>query len=132
MTVQIAGKYSFVSQENFEDYLKAENVGMITRTVLAKTTPDMIVEIDGDNFTITTVTNLKTIKISFTLGKEYDCDPGTNKVDKYITTLEGGDTLVTKKVEDTSSTSSTKFTSDQMIMTMTTNEVTATRTFKRA
>ena len=132
MTVQIAGKYTFVSQENFEDYLKAEDVGMIIRNVLASTKPDIVVEIDGDNFTITTVTSLKTIKMSFTLGKEYESDPGTNKIGKYITTFEGSDTLFTQNVEDTSATSSIKFSNDQMIMTMTTNGITATRTFKRA
>jgi hypothetical protein len=132
MTVQIAGKYSFVSQENFEDYLKAEDVGMIIRNVLASTKPDMIVEVDGNNFTITTITSLKTIKMSFTLGKEYQSDPGTNKVGKYITNWKGDDTLFTQNVENPSATSSIQFTNDQMIMTMTTNEITATRTFKRA
>ena len=52
---------------------------MIKRNVIASTKPDMIIEIDGDNYTVTTVTSLKTIKISFTLGKEYEADPGTDK-----------------------------------------------------
>ncbi|HAN74038.1 MAG TPA: hypothetical protein DCQ63_06915 [Planktothrix sp. UBA8402] len=132
MTVQIAGKYTFASQENFEEYLKAEDIGMLKRNVLASTKPDIVVEVDGDQFTITTITKLKTIKMSFTLGKEYEHDPGTDKVGKYITTFEGSDTLLTQNVENPSTTSSIKFTDDQMIMTMTTNETTATRTFKRA
>ena len=130
-SVQIAGKYTFVSQENFEEYLNAEDIGMIKRNVIAKTRPDMIVEIDGDNFTVTTITTLKTIKISFTLGKEYQCDPGTDKVNNYITTLEGGDTLMTKKLDDNFSTSSMKFTDDGLIITMTAQGITAIRTFKR-
>ena len=55
------------------------DVGMIKRNVIASTKPDMIIEIDGDNYTVTTITSLKTIKISFTLGKEYEADPGTDK-----------------------------------------------------
>lgn len=132
MTVQIAGKYTFVSQENFQDYLKVEDVGMIKRNVLASTKPDIIVEVDGDQFTITTITSLKTIKMIFTLGQEYEYDPGIDKMDTYITTLEGDNTLFTQRVDDPSATSSIQFTNDQMIMTMTTKGVTATRTFNRA
>lgn len=130
--VQIAGKYYFVSQENFEDYLKAEDVGMIKRSVMTKERPDIVVEIDGDSFTVTTYGKLKTIKISFTLGKEYQCDPGTDKVNKYITTLDGGATLMTKKLDDNFSTSSMTFTSDGLSITMQARGVTAIRTFKRA
>ncbi len=44
---------------------------------LAGAKPDITIEVDGDNFT---VTSLKTIK--FTLGEEYEADPGTGKVAK--------------------------------------------------
>lgn len=131
-TVQIAGRYSFVSQENFEDYLKAEDLGMIKRSVMKKERPDISVGIDGDNFTVTIHEKLKTIKISFTLGKEYQCDPGTGKVNQYITTLEGGATLMTKKLDDNFSTSSMKFTSDGLSITMQARGVTAIRSFKRS
>ena len=49
------------------------------RSIVAATKPDIIIEVDGDNLTITTVTALKTIKVSFTLGQEYEADPGTEK-----------------------------------------------------
>ena len=49
------------------------------RSIVAATKPDIIIEVDGDNLTITTVTALKTIKVSFTLGQEYEADPGTDK-----------------------------------------------------
>lgn len=132
MSPQIAGKYTFVSQENFEEYLKAEDLGMVKRRVLAQAKPDMVVEINGDNFTVTTITSLKTIKISFTLGRQYTCDPGIDRVSDYITNLEGDDTLVTRNVHDASSTSVMKFTDSQLLVTMTAMGITATRTFKRA
>ena len=52
---------------------------MIKRNVIASTKPDIVIEANGDNYTVTTITSLKTIKISFTLGKEYEADPGTDK-----------------------------------------------------
>jgi hypothetical protein len=50
--------------------------------VIAATKPDVVVEVDGDNYTFTTITTLKTIKISFTLGQEYEADPGTDRTAK--------------------------------------------------
>ena len=55
------------------------DVGMIKRNVIASTKPDIVIEATGDNYTVTTITSLKTIKISFTLGQEYEADPGTDK-----------------------------------------------------
>jgi hypothetical protein len=49
------------------------------RSIVAATKPDIIIEVDGDHYTITTVTALKTINVSFTLGQEYETDPGTEK-----------------------------------------------------
>ena len=53
---------------------------MIKRNLIAATKPDILIEADGDNYTVSTITSVKTIKISFTLGKEYEADPGTDKV----------------------------------------------------
>ena len=58
------------------------DVGMIKRNVIAATKPDITVEADGDSYTFTTHTALKTVKISFTLGQEYEADPGTDRVAK--------------------------------------------------
>ena len=55
---------------------------MMLRTIVAATKPDIIIEADGDVYTITTVTALKTIKVTFTLGQEYEADPGTEKKTK--------------------------------------------------
>ena len=52
--------------------------------MIAATKPDITVEADGDNYTFTTHTTLKTIKIAFTLGQEYEADPGTDRTAKVI------------------------------------------------
>ncbi|CAB4057761.1 unnamed protein product [Lepeophtheirus salmonis] len=129
--VAMAGTYNFVSQDNFDKYLSASGVGTIHRMAITKSKPDIVVECSGDNYTFTTKTALKDIKISFTLGQEYECDPGTGRVAKYVTTKDG-DTLITKEVSDPDSVATRKFTDDELIMTMTAKGVTGTRTFKRA
>ena len=55
---------------------------MIKRNVVAATKPDITIEVDGDHYTVTTHTTLKNIKIAFTLGQEYEADPGTDRVAK--------------------------------------------------
>jgi len=128
---QINGKYNFVSQDNFEEYLKAAGVGMMQRKVIAKTSPDILVEVNGNDVSMTTVTSLKTMVFKYTLGQEYEADPGTGRSCKYITTREG-DKFITKEVADPSSVATREFTSDGLVMTMTTKGVTGTRKFKRA
>ena len=60
-------------------------VGLVKRGLIACTKPDITVEIDGDNYTVTTHTSLRTIVIKFTLGQEYEADPGTDKLAKVTT-----------------------------------------------
>ena len=44
--------------------------------------PDLVVAVDGDNYSLTSTVGDKTIAISFTLGQEYEADPGVGKVSK--------------------------------------------------
>ena len=61
--------------------LLISGVGFIKRTAIAATKPDIIVEFDGNiGYTITTVATLRTVKAVFTLGNEFDLDPGTDRV----------------------------------------------------
>merc|ERR1711997_518647 len=84
----IAGKYSFVSQDKFDDYLKAIGIGMIKRKVLTNTTPEVVIEIDGNIYKVDTITSVKTIKLEFILDTPYEHDPGTGETVKYVTSLE--------------------------------------------
>ena len=54
-------------------------MGIIKRKTIASTRPDILVEVDDDNFTVTTVTSIKTIVEKFKLGEEYEADPGTGR-----------------------------------------------------
>jgi hypothetical protein len=58
------------------------DVGFIKRTALAATKPDIIVDVNGENYTITTIATLKTLKVNFDLGKQFETDPGTDRICK--------------------------------------------------
>jgi hypothetical protein len=49
---------------------------MLQRNVLATTKPDIIIENAGNVYTVTSIISLKAIKITFTLGTQYEADPG--------------------------------------------------------
>ena len=42
--------------------------------ILAATKPDIIIEVDGDKYTLSTVTPLQSIKVSYTLNQEYEIE----------------------------------------------------------
>lgn len=54
-------------------------VGTIKAVAIKQTKPDIVIEVNGDQFVIQTITTLKTVKVEFELGKEYEVDPGTGR-----------------------------------------------------
>merc|ERR1712241_312545 len=126
-----AGKYSFVSQDKFDDYLKAAGIGMIKRKVLTNTTPDVVIAVNGNHFKIDTITSVKTINVEFDLDPPYEHDPGTGEVGKYVTSMEGN-VMVTKKAGTDDVIAKREFSDTGFVMTMYAKGVSGTRTFKKA
>ena len=81
-------KYTWVSYNNYSEYLKNQDVGMILRNVKVHEKPDLILESDGDCHTLTRITSLKTIKISCTVGVPFEADMGYAQTLTYIATFE--------------------------------------------
>lgn len=105
---------------------------MIQKKAVASTKPDIIIDIMEDgSTTIEEVATVKTTKMSFRLGEEYQHDPGTGKNIAYVAVMEGDDTLVTKEVWDASSSTTYKVTGDGLVIIMKTQGVTGTRTFSK-
>jgi len=69
-------------------YFLISEIGMMMRSIISATKPDIVIENDGNNYSVTTVTSLKTIKISFTLGQQYEADPGTDKKSKVLISVQ--------------------------------------------
>ncbi len=104
---------------------------MLQRKVIVKTSPDIVVTVDGNKYKVETITSLKTMVVEFTLGSPYETDPGTGTVGKYVTSLEG-DSLVTKDAGSGKVVAKREFTDAGMTMYAYADGVTATRVFKRA
>merc|ERR1712150_298032 len=137
MSQEFAGKYTFVSQNNFEEYLKAADINIVKRKLFASTKPDIVIEVDGKKFKVQTVMPKRTINAEFTLdepGPELLSAQNDMKGEKetYLTTLDGNK-LVTKVVSSGNVITTREFNGSDMIQTYyAKNGVSGTRTFSKA
>ncbi|KAG6928111.1 myelin P2 protein, partial [Chelydra serpentina] len=105
------GKWSLVSSDGFEEYMKELNVTMVLRKMGSVAKPDVYISKDGDTITIKTESTLKSSQLSFKLGEK--CEENTldgRKVQTLITlngnTLtqlqqwDGKESTITRKIED--------------------------------
>merc|ERR1711892_1307463 len=72
--VQMTGNYTQVSKENYEEFLKALNVGFILRKAALASTPVMTITEAGGKWTMITKTTMKSIELNFRLGEEFEKD----------------------------------------------------------
>ncbi|XP_032643072.1 fatty acid-binding protein 5-like [Chelonoidis abingdonii] len=105
------GKWSLVSSEGFDEYMKELGVGMALRKMGSMAKPDVYITKDGDTITIKTESTFKSSELSFKLGEK--CEENTldgRKVQTLITfdgnTLtqlqqwDGKESTITRKIED--------------------------------
>ena len=103
---------------------------MITRKAAVATKPDVSITIDGANYKVEQMTSFKNTKAEFKLGEKYEADPGTGS-NTYITTMDGN-SMTTKLASSGKTVAVREFSDSGFTMTIYSDNVTATRTFKRA
>ena len=57
---------------------------MIKRKVLASTSPDIVITVNGKNMKIDTITSVKTLNLEFTLDTPYKTDPGNHQMKSFL------------------------------------------------
>ncbi|XP_039382777.1 fatty acid-binding protein 5-like [Mauremys reevesii] len=105
------GKWSLLSSDGFDEYMKELGVGMALRKMGSMAKPDVYIIKDGDTITIKTESTLKSSQLNFKLGEK--CEETTldgRKVQTLITfdgnTLiqlqqwDGKESTITRKIED--------------------------------
>jgi len=131
MAEKFAGKYTFVSQDNFGEYLKAAGFGMIKRKALESLKPDVIIEVNGKKVKISNVTSVKTAVQEWTLDEPSKYDPGSGTEETFINSVEGNK-IVSKRQGSDAPAAIREFTDSGFVQTYYAGDVTATRTFKKA
>ena len=66
------GEWKLISSENFDELMKELGVGFMLRKLGATTKPNVRFEKNGDEWTFTTISAIKTIVIKFKLNEEFD------------------------------------------------------------
>ena len=90
MAAEFAGKWDFVSSDNFDAYLKEVGVGVMTRTVAGKLKPTLIFEVNGDDWSMTSESTFKTHVTKWKNGVAFDDKTADGRDVTQLFTFENG------------------------------------------
>ncbi|KAM4736064.1 fatty acid binding protein 4b [Anableps anableps] len=100
MVEQFVGKWTLVSSDNFDEYMKAVGMSFATRQMGNLAKPDLLISVGDDGVvSIKAESTLKTTAIKFKLGEEFDETTADGRNAKSIFTLEN-DKLMQKQSWD--------------------------------
>eukprot|EP00092_Neocalanus_flemingeri_P013229 GFUD01014259.1.p1 GENE.GFUD01014259.1~~GFUD01014259.1.p1 ORF type:complete len:138 (-),score=41.21 GFUD01014259.1:82-495(-) len=131
------GKFERIAAENYEEFLKALNVGFLLRKAATVSTPVMEVSEAGGTWSLKTSTTLKNMELKFKLGEEFDETTPDGRETRAVVTFDDGKivTVQTAKKAGQKSTRSVREMTgpDQMLYTMMIegSQVVCKQTFKR-
>uniref|UniRef100_A0A0V0G2M9 Fatty acid-binding protein, muscle n=1 Tax=Triatoma dimidiata TaxID=72491 RepID=A0A0V0G2M9_TRIDM len=131
MVKQFAGiKYKLNNSENFDDYMKALGVGLVTRKMGNSVSPVIeLLEEDGE-YTLKSSSTFKNTVIKFKLGEEFDQETPDGRKVKSTITLEGDNKLVEVQKGEKETTLIREFSKDEVKMTLTIDDIVCTRIYK--
>jgi len=122
-------KYKLASSENFDEYMSELKIGFMTRKLGNSSTPVVEVTLNGDEYTLTTSSLLKTTTIKFKLGEEFEEERADGVKVKSTITLEGNKMSHVMKGEP-ETTIVREFNGSEMKAVLTVNSVVCTRVYK--
>ncbi|CAH0696630.1 unnamed protein product [Spodoptera exigua] len=127
----VGKKYKMVSSENFDEFMKAIGVGLITRKAANAVTPTVELRKEGDVYNLVTSSTFKTTEVKFKPGEEFDEDRADGAKVKSVCTFEGNTLKQIQKAADGMEVSYIReFGPEEMKAVMTAKDVTCTRVYK--
>jgi len=93
---QFLGHWKLASSENWDEYMKAAGVGLVTRKVANQLTSYEEWKREGDQWTLHISSTFKSKIVTFKMGEEFDEDTMDGRKVKSLVTLEG-DKMVHKQ-----------------------------------
>ncbi|XP_046385331.1 fatty acid-binding protein, muscle isoform X2 [Ischnura elegans] len=122
-------KFKMTSSENFDEYMKALGVGLVTRKMGNAVTPTVEVTEKDGTFTIKTMSTFKNSEISFKLGEEFDEETVDGRKVKSVITKDGNK-LVHIQKGDKETTIIREFNGDEMKAILKVDDIVCTRVYK--
>ncbi|CAL7936700.1 unnamed protein product [Xylocopa violacea] len=122
-------KYKLSSSENFDDFMKALGVGLLTRKMGSSVSP--VVELTENNgvYTLKTTSPFKNSEIKFKLGEEFEEETPDGRKVKTVCTLDGNKLMQIQK-GDKQTTIEREFTPTEMKAIMKVDDIVCTRIYK--
>ncbi|KAJ8954214.1 hypothetical protein NQ318_005809 [Aromia moschata] len=129
---EVIGKtYTLAKSENFDQYMKALGVGLVTRKMGAAASPDVDLQKDGDEYILSSKSTFKNVITKFKPGVEFEQETPDGRKVKSTFTIEGNKLHEVQKNPDGKDTIIDRtFTNDEIKMEMSYDNVTATRVYK--
>ncbi|XP_044261059.1 fatty acid-binding protein, adipocyte isoform X2 [Tribolium madens] len=125
-------KYKLASSENFDEFMKALGVGLVTRKVGNAVSPVVELTKNDDEYTLSSSSTFKNVVLKFKPGVEFDQDTPDGRKVKATITVDGNTLHEVQK--DPNSGKETvidrTFTDDEVKMVMSVDNITATRIYK--
>jgi len=132
--VRITGNYTLTAKENYEEFLKALNVGFILRKAALASTPVMSISEDNGNWTMITKTTVKSIELRFRLGEEFEEETTDGRKCKTTVTLEGNRMTTSQratKAGEKDVTAVREFNDGGLTLTMSCEGISSTQHYRR-
>ncbi|XP_061723077.1 LOW QUALITY PROTEIN: fatty acid-binding protein-like [Cydia pomonella] len=127
----VGKKYKMTSSENFDEFMKALGVGLITRKAANAVTPTVELRKDGDQYTLVTSSTFKTTEMKFKPGEEFDEERADGVQVKTVCSFEGNKLKQVQKAPDgLEVTYLREFSPEELKAVMTVKDVTCTRVYK--
>lgn len=114
------GKYQHERNENLDDYFKAIGVPYIPRKMMLTSRPTLEVKQEGDKWTIKTISLLRTMELTFTLGEEFTESMPSGVTLKNTARIEDDSIVISSTGPNGEKTERKyEFKDDEVILTMT-------------
>ncbi|MEU7328548.1 lipocalin/fatty-acid binding family protein [Streptomyces parvus] len=128
----VVGRYEMTSSDdNYDAYLKAIDVGMIQRNLAGKAKPTEEISENGGRYTLKTLTALKNTEINFVLGEEFDEETFDSSKIRSTVTRDGAKLVHVQKYGENEALIVRTFTDTSMEVTYSAQDVISARTFRR-
>lgn len=125
-------KYKLYNSENFDEFMKALEVGYMTRKASSLTFPIICLTKEGGRYIFTSQSSFKTIMTKFTPGVEFDDVTPDGRSVKNLITIQGNVlTEVHKDENGNVSTFERIFSANEVKMTCKVDRVVCTRIYRQ-